>query len=82
MLNVMPDFEITEREHLFSDISGLFEALVPMMWPTFCPRELRDQQSVSALIFIEKQEERIQNFKADHTKSPSSQYLHSALQMD
>lgn len=31
MLSVMPDFEIMEREHLFSDISGLFEALVPMM---------------------------------------------------
>lgn len=31
MLNVMPDFEIREREHLISDISGLFEVLVPMM---------------------------------------------------
>lgn len=30
MLNVVPDFEIMERNHLFSDICGLFEALVPM----------------------------------------------------
>lgn len=29
MLNVMPDFEIMERKHLFSEISELFEALVP-----------------------------------------------------
>lgn len=29
-LNVMPDFKIMEGEHFFSDISGLFEALVPM----------------------------------------------------
>lgn len=83
MLNVMPDFEIREREHLISDISGLFEVLVPMMWPTFCPRELRDQQSVSALIFYwETRGNVIQHFNSDHMKSPNSQCLHSALQMD
>lgn len=50
MLNVMPDFEIMERNNLFSDICGLFEALVPM-WPTFRPKEVCDQQSVLAPVF-------------------------------
>lgn len=50
MLNVILHFKIMEREHLFSDISGLFEALVPLQ-PTFCPTEMCDQQSVSTPIF-------------------------------
>lgn len=29
-LDVMPDSEIMDGEHVFPDISGLFEALVPM----------------------------------------------------
>lgn len=74
MLNVMPDFEIMERKLLFSDISGLFEALVPM-WPTFHPREVCDQQ-FPLQFSIGKQGGMwyITLFKPDHIKSPKSQY--------
>lgn len=70
MLSLMPHFNIMGREHLFSDISGLFEALVPLR-PTFCPIEMCDQQSVSTPIFCwEMGGNVIPLFKLNYLESP------------